>query len=119
MFTKDWEKDWHIVDGDEELSTELIPLFEVYLTALKKKGSSKSTMNRHKNSCHAIGGYIIDQVFEYEWDNLEIPWDGEEILFKYVFGFDGPLIYQDNETLQKQIDTTSRKLYNFLLKGTV
>jgi len=119
MFTKGWEKDWHIVDGDKELSMKLIPWFELYLTALKEKGSSKSTMNRHINACHAIGGHIIDNVFKYEWDSLEIPWDGEEILFKYVFGFDGPLIYQDSETLQKQIDTTSRKLYNFLLKGTV
>lgn len=119
MFTDGWEKDWHIVDGDDLLAKELIPVFEKYLTALQKKGASRSTMNRHKNACHAIGGYIINQVFKYEWDDLEDPWNGEEILFRCVYGFNGPLIFQDNETLQKEVDATSRKLYNFILKRTV
>jgi hypothetical protein len=119
MFTEGWEKSWHIVDVDELLAKELLPVFEKYLTALMKNGASKSTMNRHKNACHAIGGYIINQVFKYEWDELEEPWNGEEIIFQCVFGFDGPLIHHDNPTLQKEVDATSRKLYNFILQGTV
>lgn len=118
MFTDGWEKDWHIVDGDELLAKELIPVFEKYLAALQKKGVSKSTMTRHKNACHAIGNYIIDQFFKYEWDDLEETWNGEEILFQCVY-FDGPLIFQENKTLQKGVDATSRKLYNFILKRTV
>lgn len=119
MFTDGWEKDWHIVDGDELLAKELIPVFEKYLAALNEKGVSKSTMTRHKNACHAIGGYIINQVFKYEWDDLEEPWNGEDILFQCVYGLDGPLIFHDNENLQKEVDVTSRKLYNFILKRTV
>jgi len=120
MFTENWGKSWHMVAGDELLAKELMPVFEKYLTALQKKGASKSTMNRHKNACHSIGGYIINQVFKYEWDELEEPWNGEEIIFQCVFGLDGPLIYDDNPSLQKEVDATSRKLYNFiLLKGTV
>jgi hypothetical protein len=60
MFTADWEKSWHIADGDEQLAKELAPVFEKYLASLQKKGVSKSTMNRHKNACHAIGRYIIN-----------------------------------------------------------
>jgi hypothetical protein len=119
MFTDGWDQDWHIVEGDERLAKELMPVFESYLVSLQVKGSSKSTMTRHKNACHAIGGYIMDQVFKYEWDHLEEPWNGEEIIFQYVYGLDGPLIYNDNETLQKKIDTTSRKLYDFILKRVV
>lgn len=119
LFTEGWEKNWHIADGDEQLAKELLPVFEKYLASLQKKGVSKSTMNRHKNACHAIGGYIINQVFKYEWDELEEPWNGEEIIFQYVYGFAGPLIYEDNEALQKEVDATSRKLYNFILKGVV
>jgi hypothetical protein len=119
MFTDGWEKDWHIADGDELLAKELTPVFEKYLTALQKKGVSKSTMIRHKNACHAIGNYIINQVFKYEWDELEEPWNGEDILFQCVYGLDGPLIFHDNKTLQKKVDATSRKLYNFILKRTV
>ncbi|NTU73455.1 hypothetical protein HGB07_04790 [Candidatus Roizmanbacteria bacterium] len=119
MFTEGWDKSWHIVDGDELLAKELLPVFEKYLTALHKKGASKSTMNRHKNACHAIGGYIINQVFKYEWDEPEEPWNGEEIIFQCVFGIDGPLIHHDNLALQKEVDATSRKLYSFILKGTV
>jgi hypothetical protein len=58
-------------------------------------------------------------VFKYQWDELEEPWNGEEIVFQYVYGFDGPLIYDDNEVLQNQVVATSRKLYKFILKGTV
>ena len=119
MFTEGWDKNWHVVDGDELLSKELMPVFEKFLTALARKGVSKSTMNRHKNACLAIGGYIINQVFKYEWDELEVPWNGEEIIFRSVFGLEGPLIYEDNPALQKEVDATSRKLYNFILKGTV
>jgi hypothetical protein len=119
MFTEDWDKNWHIVAGDEVLAKELMPVFEKYLTALQEKGVSKSTMNRHRNACHAIGGYIINQVFKYECDDPEEPWNGEEIIFQCVFGVDGPLIHHDNPALQKEVDTTSRKLYDFILKGTV
>ncbi|NTW87666.1 MAG: hypothetical protein HGB26_00745 [Desulfobulbaceae bacterium] len=119
MFTEGWDKDWHIVDGDEQLANELLPVFEKYLVALQKRGASKSTMNRHKKACHAIGGYIINKIFKYEWDELEEPLNGEELIFQCVYGFAGPLIYHDNQTLQKEVDATSRKLYNFILKGTV
>lgn len=119
MFTEGWQKIWHIVDGDEVLANELLPVFEKYLAALQARGVSKSTMNRHKNACHAIGGYIINQVFKYEWNELEEPWNGEEIVFQCVFGLDGPLIHHDNPALQKEVDATSRKLYKFILKGII
>ena len=116
-FTDNWADDWHVMDGDEVLSDKLTPVFEAYLTALQKKGVAKSTLNRHKNGCHALGGYIVDQVFNYQWDRYEKFEQGEDILLRYLDGCDGPLIHQDNETWQREIDTTCRKLYKFV-KGT-
>jgi len=41
LFTDGWEKDWHIADGDEQLSRKLIPIFEAYLNDFYQKGVSK------------------------------------------------------------------------------
>ena len=118
-FTDNWEGDWHIADGDEDLSRRLIPVFESYLAALQKKGVAKSTLNRHANCCHALGGYIVDRVFNYQWDSYEPDESGEEILLHYLDDCDGPLIHQDNESWQREIDTTCRKLYKFLVQKIV
>jgi len=36
-----------------------------------------------------------------------------------IKGYNDRLIFHDNETLQKEVDDTSMKLYNFILKRTV
>ncbi len=117
--TANWEKDWHVADGDDDLSRRLIPVFKSYLAALQKKGVAKSTLNRHAGSCHALGGYIVDRVFNYQWDSYEETESGEEILLHYLDGCDGPLIHQDNESWQREIDTTCRKLYKFLVRKII
>jgi hypothetical protein len=43
---------------------------------------------------------------------------GQEIVFRSVYGFNGPLIFHDNAALQKEIDATSRKINKFILKRT-
>lgn len=113
-FTDGWEDDWHIESGDKVLAGKLLPIFEAYLKSLQKKGVAKSTFNRHKSACHAIGGYIIDRVFHYQWDKYKESEQGEDILLRYLDGYDGPLIHQDNESWQREVDTTSRKLYTFI-----
>jgi hypothetical protein len=113
-FTDDWPQDWHIADGDEAFSRKLVPIFESYLEALQQKGVAKSTFNRHLNSCHALGGYIVDQVYNYEWDHFDPEATGREILLHYLDGYEGPLVFQDNESWQREVDTTARKLYKFL-----
>ncbi len=117
--TANWEKDWHIEDGDEELSRKLTSLFEAYLTALQKKGVSKSTLNRHANSCHALGGYIVEQLFGYQCNRYDSAESGKELLLRYLDGKDGPLVFPSEESWQRQLDTTCRKLYKFLVQQIV
>lgn len=113
-FTDSWEADWHVLDGDEDLSRRLSPVFEAFLTTLQKKNAAKSTLRRHINSCHALGGYIVDRIFNYQMDSYDSSESGEKILLRYLDGCDGPLIYQDNESWQREVDITCRKLYKFI-----
>ena len=69
-YTK-WANDWHICKEDRQLSEKLIPVFESYLSILIEKGVSKSTFNRHSSASHALGGYIISQIYGYESDEYD------------------------------------------------
>lgn len=119
LFTDGWEKDWHVANGDEQLSRKLIPIFEAYLNDLLQKGVSKSTLNRHQNACCAIGSHIVDRVYGYELDKVEESELGIDILLRYVDADEGPLVFQNDEAWQREVDTTSRKLFKFLTRNTV
>jgi len=119
LFTDGWEKDWHVANGEEQLSRKLIPIFEAYLNDLHQKGVSKSTFKRHQNACCAIGGHIVDRVYGYELDNVEEYELGIDILLRYVDADEGPLVFQNDEAWQREIDATSRKLFKFLTRNTV
>ena len=118
-FTKNWIADWHLIDGGERLSRLITPVFEAYLTALQDKGKSKSTLRRHTSSCHALGGYIVDRICNKELESYNVSETGEEILLSYLDGCDGPLIFQDNESWQREVDTTCRNLYKFIKEKSV
>ena len=114
MHTENWKRDWNICMEDLELSQKIIPVFESYLQILQGKGASKSTFNRHKSACHALGGYIIEQVFNYEENPFSGNESGEEILLHYIDNYGGPLIHHDNEIWQNEVDAACRKLYKVL-----
>lgn len=119
LFTVGWEKDWHVADGDEQLSRKLIPIFEAYLNDLHQRGVSKSTFKRNQNACSAIGSHIVDQVYGYELDNIEESELGRDILLRYVDPDEGPLVFQNDEVWQREVDATSRKLFKFITMNTV
>jgi len=97
----------------------LSSVFEGYLKNLQNKGCVKSTLNRHLSSCHALGGYIVERVFNHQLDSYDLAESGEDILLRYLDGRDGPLIFQDNEPWQREVDTTCRKLYKFINENPV
>ncbi|AMO55543.1 hypothetical protein [Endozoicomonas montiporae] len=59
----EWPREWNCSEDDEKLSKELTSIFKDFLTALKKSNLSEKTIRRHKSSCHALGGYIISEIF--------------------------------------------------------
>ena len=111
MYTKDWSKDWSIGNEDLWLSEKITPVFESYLSSLADNGVAKKTFNRHKNACHALGGYIIGEVFGYENDTFTKKQTGTDVLLHYIDEDGGPLVYHDNELWQKELDTTCRILF--------
>jgi len=52
-------------------------------------------------------------------DNAEEFELGIDILLRYVDANEGPLIFLDDETWQREVDATSRKLFKFLTRNTV
>ncbi len=108
--TQDWELDWNICEEDIALSRKIILIFEAYLQNMKDKGVSKTTFNRHKSSCNALGGYIIEQIFNYDDNPFKGNETGHEMLLHYIDEHEGPLIFQDNRLWQKELDATCIKL---------
>lgn len=111
-----WVEDWHVAENDREFSRKLIQVFDAFLTGLVNAGLSKSTLRRHTSSCHALGGYILKKVFDYEFDSFSEDSTGEEVLLHYIDAYEGPLVFQDNEQWQKEIDATCKKLFKFIVK---
>jgi hypothetical protein len=103
LFTDGWEKDWHVANGDEQLSRKLIPIFEAYLNDLHQNGVSKSTFKRHQNACSAIGSHIIHRVYGYELDKVEESEPGIDILLRYIDADEGPLVFQSYEAWQREV----------------
>ena len=118
-FTKDWPSDWNICKEDFLVSEKIVPIFESYLQSLKEKGVSKSTFNRHKGSCHSLGGYIIREIFNHDDNPFKGNETGQAILLHFLNGYDGPLIHPDNETCQREVDTTCKKLYKALKSNEI
>lgn len=114
MHTQHGDQDWSICTEDEILLEKIIPVFEAYLKNILDKGVSKSTFNRHKSACHALGGYIVGKIYGYGDDAFSGNESGEEILLHYIDENGGPLIHHDNETWQREVDAMCKKLFCFL-----
>ncbi len=115
--TQNWDKDWSIYKEDKNLSNKIIPIFESYLNSLLEKGASKTTFNRHKNACHALGGYIIGEVYGYGIETFYVNESGEVIILRFIDENCGTLFNHYIEALQSEIDDMCKKLHsvNFIL----
>ena len=114
MYTQNWEKDWSVCKQDRDLSSKMSPIFDSYLESLVKNGVSITTFNCHQNACHELGSYIVAQIFTHNNNPFTGTETGKEILLNYINKYGGPLINQDNQNLQRQINITCKKLFKFL-----
>lgn len=114
MYTKNWDKDWHIEKDDYEISNKIIPIFDSYLRELEKRNVSKKTFKRHQDACFSLGDYIIGKIFGYQTDSFKPNDTGEKILLHYIDEYEGPLVHHDNESWQRELDATCKKLYKHI-----
>lgn len=114
VLTENWASDWTVCKEDRQLSQKLIPIFECFLGSLLEKGVSKRTLRRHESACHALGGYIVGEVFGRGDESFSPDETGETVLLRFIDESGGPLVYQDEEAWQNDLDATCRKLFKQL-----
>ena len=110
---KDWIKEWQISENpsrEKALSNDLLRFFIGFWEAQGLDGKSKSTRNRYSTALHAIGGYLVERGILVD----EVDMTADELLYEYISPYEGPLIHQDEEAWQEEIDMVSRKLYKYM-----
>jgi hypothetical protein len=114
---KKWIKDWQINENplrERNLSHDLLRLFTDFWDAQGLDEKSKTTRNRYAGSLHALGGYLVERGISKD----EADMNADELFYEYISPYEGPLIHQDNETWQEEIDMVSRKLYKYMESKT-
>jgi hypothetical protein len=101
-----WIEQWsvgHSPAKEDEASRELLRIFRKFWTAEELDRKSKSTRSRYAGSLHALGSQLVEKV---GYTDLEVP-IGDHL-------GEGPLIWQENEAWQRELDATCGKLERFL-----
>ena len=114
VLIENWASDWAVCKEDRQLSQKLVPIFECLLGSLLEKGVSKRTLRRHEGACHALGGYIVGEMFGRGDVSFSPNETGETVLLRFIDESGGPLVYQDEEAWQNDLDATCRKLFKQL-----
>ena len=112
---ENWINDWIIGENtqrEKEISSVLVKCFIEFWEKQSFEIKSKATINRYYNSLHALGGYIVEHSIEDDC----LSKTAIELLNESIGHDDGPLIYQDNENWQNELDMVCRKLYKYIQK---
>lgn len=111
--TKEWVADWHYgVEPklERKTSEELLIIFDEFWSWASLEEKSKSTRQRYSGALHSLGGYIVEEAANGKRGDESI----QAFLKRYIDTGDGPLIHQDNEAWQNELDTVCRKLYKYV-----
>ncbi len=112
---KEWIENWEISDDCYQSSKSLVDVYENFLSYLKdERKLAERTIKRHETSCQALGGYIINDLYNSFSPNGDVSKFGSELLMDYDIQYEGPLIFHDNENWQREVDATCRQLYKFI-----
>jgi hypothetical protein len=108
-----WINDWQVgVNSSREtaIAKELLNFFQDLWDKMKLDEKSKTTRNRYANSMHALGGHIVEQAISLG----DLGKTADDLLEEYIGPDDGPLIFQDNENWQDEVDMVCRKIYKHM-----
>jgi len=112
---EEWIEDWKINDDCYQTSKSLVEIFESFLSYLEnEKKLAKRTIKKHESSCHALGGYIVNDLYNKFSSAGDVSKFGKELLMGYDIQYESPLIHHDNESWQNEIDASCRQLYKYL-----
>jgi hypothetical protein len=108
-----WLEDWKVgvfPDLESDLCRWMLQVFSDFWTDANLDEKSISTQRRYSNALHAIGGYAIDQLVRQQYPSSVAFY---ELFISFFSPIEGPLIFQDEEAWQREIDTVSKKLYKY------
>ena len=112
---EEWIENWKITDDCEKTYKSLVNVFHEFLLYLKEeKKLAKRTIKRHETSCHALGGYIVNDLYNSFMTSGDATKFGKDLILGYNIQHEAPLINQDNESWQNEYDATCRQLYKYL-----
>lgn len=109
-----WIHDWRIgVEPSRErmISREWVRIFASFWEALELDGKGKTTQRRYSNALHALGVYLLKGAVSEKGK----PMSARQMLLDAIDSDEGPLIYHDDESWQREIDSVCRKLHRHLM----
>ncbi len=107
-----WPNDWVVDDdddGDMHIGRRIVEQLTDFVRHLHASGLAASTIRRHVDHLHLLGGKLIHDRHYYD------PPEAVPDLIEIVEEEGGPLIDRGECTAaQRSFDATCRKLYKFL-----
>jgi len=107
-----WTEDWGPgldTPKECEISQQILDLFVEFWDGEEIEKKSKSTLNRYRAGLMSLGAYILELSVSDEGMG-KTP---NELLLMSINHEGGPLLFQDEENWQNEIDMVCRKLHNF------
>ena len=107
-----WPRSWMAWEKDLEPGEELVHCFRPFLEELIGTNLSPKTIQKHVDNLWALGGEIIRRLTE---DPSLRRKPTERILDDSIDEEGGLLVYalESEESLQRSLDSTCKKLYHF------
>jgi hypothetical protein len=96
---------------EKMLSREWVRIFASFWEALELDGKGKTTQRRYSNGLQALGGYLLKNAVSEKGK----PKPARRLLLDAIDTDDGPLIFHDEESWQRELDSVCRKLYKHLM----
>ncbi|MBW1939159.1 MAG: hypothetical protein JRI67_10435 [Deltaproteobacteria bacterium] len=115
-----WIEDWLVgvkPKEEAELGKSLILVFSQFWNAKGLDDNSKNTKYRYSCALHSLGGYLIEQIYDYEMVKYNNEMTTEELLLGYIDADGGPLIHHNENAWQREVDAVCKKLYKYLSVG--
>jgi hypothetical protein len=108
-----WPRSWMGLEKDLPPGEKLVACFRPFLEALAASDLSPKVIQKHVDNVWSLGGEIIRSLNETPSLRKQ---SIEQILADRIDDEGGPLVYalESEESLQRSLDSTCRKLHSFL-----
>ncbi len=107
-----WPKSWAGTADDIPIGQGLVDVMKPFIIQLHTLDLSARTIRRHLDNLWVIGGEIILEVNYQPKLSKKSP---KNLLCDAVSDGDAPYVHDASESEQRSLDTTARKLHDYLV----